>query len=346
MMRWRWLWIFLLTTHAQAQAPVVRNLVFEGAGIRGIAYAGAIQVLEEKDMLKQVERVGGTSAGAITALLLSLGYNAGEIGEIVGSTKFKKFNDGRFFFIGGISRMKKYYGWYRGREFEKWLDDLIVAKTGNAQISFAELKAQGFKDLYVTGTSLNRQRTMIFSYEHFPQMKVRDAVHISMSIPYYFEAVFLDSTGRVVKHPKEKAHLDVMVDGGFTANFPLFLFDSSKYMGGEGPNVFLKNMETIGFRIDRKKQIEYDSLGKGLAPLPIEKFRDFNKAFYFMLIENLNRQLLTEEDWLRTVSIDDADVLPRIKKLPSSQLNALLNNGSLATRRFLEPPRHQDTKTH
>ena len=68
----------------------VKNLVFEGAGIRGIAYSGAIKVLEEKNLLQNIERVGGTSAGAITALLLSLGYNADEITQLINSTSFKK----------------------------------------------------------------------------------------------------------------------------------------------------------------------------------------------------------------------------------------------------------------
>ena len=87
-----------------------RNLVFEGAGIRGIAYSGAIRQLEERNILQGIQRVGGTSAGAITALLLSIGYTSHEISDIINSTSFKKFNDGKFFFFGGINRFKKYYG--------------------------------------------------------------------------------------------------------------------------------------------------------------------------------------------------------------------------------------------
>ena len=42
-----------------------KNLVFEGGGVKGIAYAGAMKVLEKKGILKNIVRVGGTSAGAI-----------------------------------------------------------------------------------------------------------------------------------------------------------------------------------------------------------------------------------------------------------------------------------------
>lgn len=40
-----------------------KNLVFKGGGIRGIAYVGVIEVLDENDILQQIERVAGTSAG-------------------------------------------------------------------------------------------------------------------------------------------------------------------------------------------------------------------------------------------------------------------------------------------
>jgi NTE family protein len=54
-----------------------KNLVLEGGGIRGMAYSGAIKVLDEKGVLPQIEKVAGTSAGSIVALLISLGYSAG-----------------------------------------------------------------------------------------------------------------------------------------------------------------------------------------------------------------------------------------------------------------------------
>ena len=103
----RQLIFFISLLCANALQAQVKNLVFEGAGIRGIAYCGAIKVLEQKNLLQSVERVGGTSAGAITALFLSIGYNADEIKELINSTSFKKFNDGNFFFFGGIHRLKK-----------------------------------------------------------------------------------------------------------------------------------------------------------------------------------------------------------------------------------------------
>ena len=323
-----------------AQKPErITNLVFEGAGIRGIAYCGAISQMESAGTMKEVQRVGGTSAGAITALALAVGYTGRELETITASTNFKKFNDGRFAVAGGINRVSKYFGWYRSREFNQWLGKLIAQKTGNADITFEQLHAQNnrFRDLYVTGTSLNQQKTIVFSHEHFPKMKIRDAVRISMSIPLYFEAVFMDGAGNIYEQPKKKDSLQVMVDGGFIANFPLWLFDSTKYIAGHnGSNRFVVNNETLGFRIDREEQIALDKQGKKqLAPLPVNNFKEYMEAFMLLMVESMNRPQLLPNDRLRTVSISDGQLGPRIRKLKKEEVERMLNNGKKAVREFL-----------
>lgn len=55
-----------------------RNLVFEGGGVKGIAYCGALGVLDERGILSWIRRVGGASAGAINATILALGYTVDE----------------------------------------------------------------------------------------------------------------------------------------------------------------------------------------------------------------------------------------------------------------------------
>ena len=62
------------------------NLVFEGAGIRGLAYCGVIRELENRNIPDEIKNVGGTSAGAITALMFSIGYNSGDMYDIISET--------------------------------------------------------------------------------------------------------------------------------------------------------------------------------------------------------------------------------------------------------------------
>lgn len=71
-----------------------KNLVFEGGGVKGIAYGGALKVLQEMGILGNIERVGGTSAGALNATLLALGYSVQDVSDIIAQTDFSKFADG------------------------------------------------------------------------------------------------------------------------------------------------------------------------------------------------------------------------------------------------------------
>lgn len=205
-----------------------KNLVFEGGGVRGIAYAGALNVLEERGMLQRIERVGGTSVGSIAALLLAVGYTAQEMTAVLGDLEIQQFNDGRWFFIGGLHRLTRQYGWYRGERFEHWLETLIARKTGNPNLTFAQLhqrKGGPYKDLYVTGTDLTDQKAVVFSHERTPDLPLKTAVRISMSVPLYFGAVFMNDRNEVVRKPRKNQTYHIMVDGGLTANYPIALFD-------------------------------------------------------------------------------------------------------------------------
>ena len=59
-----------------------KNLVFEGGGVKGIAYVGALEVLDREGILNDIEKVSGTSAGAMIAVMVGLRYSADEVKEM------------------------------------------------------------------------------------------------------------------------------------------------------------------------------------------------------------------------------------------------------------------------
>lgn len=65
--------------------------VFSGGGIKGFAYVGAIQALEEKGI--KFDRVAGTSAGAILATFIAAGFNAQKLEEIFDELNLKVLLD-------------------------------------------------------------------------------------------------------------------------------------------------------------------------------------------------------------------------------------------------------------
>jgi len=346
-----------LSQVAQAQSPTplsYRNLVLEGGGIRGIAYGGALQELESRGVLAGIERVGGTSAGAIQAALLAVGYSPDEIVAVVNATPVQRLNDGRFIFFGGTHRLVKQYGWYRGDEFSRYLSELVARKTQRPNLTLGELhtlaQAQPgrYRDLYTTGTNLTTQRTQVFSYETTPTMRVADAVRISMSIPLYFRAVLLDGQNHVVTGvPAPGQPVQVLVDGGLLANYPIDLFDKPRYLpvGHPAPtpdargNVY--NPETLGLRLDRAEQIAYDTTATGrqqLAPYPVNDFNTYVGALYTVALENLNP--VAPADWQRTISINFLGFSPKIKRISAAQKQQLMASGRAGVQAFFSRTRN------
>jgi NTE family protein len=326
-----------------AQPAPYRNLVMRGGGIRGIAYGGALQELEQRGVLAGLVRVGGTSAGAIQAALLAVGYSPAAIIEVVNNTPVQQLNDGRFIFFGGGNRLLRQYGWYRGDQFTKYLCELVGRQTQRPNLTLGELHELAqqqpgrYRDLYTTGTNLTLQRTQVFSYETHPTMRVADAVRISMSIPLYFRAVLLDADGHVVPgRPRPGQPVQVLVDGGLLANYPLNLFDRPPYLPAGLPPGTTANPETLGLRLDREEQIALDTLPGGrlaLAPYDIRDFRSYVGALYNVAIENLNPS--QPADWPRTVSISTRGFNPKIKRLSLAEKNELVESGRQGVRTFM-----------
>lgn len=310
-------------TFSQSNTHDIKNLVFEGGGIRGIAYAGALKALEKHEALDKIENVAGTSVGAIIAALIAVGYTADEIERIVLETDFQKFADGKFIFIGGFRRIFKKYGWYRGEKLRKWLEKMIETKTGNSTYTFEDLHNSSnkeFKNLFVVATNLSKQKATVFSFDNYPKMEIRNAVRASLSIPMYFQAVKLDSAGNISRNKND----DIYIDGGFILNFPIHIFDNQNNM----------NPETIGLRLDRSEQIIYDEMQMGIAPYVIKNFKNYIEAFYNLSIEYLNKQSLSQQDWERTISINTLDFGPKIKKLSLQEKEMLIKSGEKAVETY------------
>lgn len=296
-----------------------RNLVFEGGGVKGIAYVGAMKVLEEKNILPKIQRVGGTSAGAINAALVALGFTNAEQRDILWKLDFKNFLDDSWGVFRDTERLINKFGWYKGDFFHQWISGHVKKKLGDPNATFRDLRGAGKPDLYVYGTNLSTCFGEVFSVEHTPIMRIADAVRISMSIPLFFAAV-------------RNARNDVYVDGGVLSNYPIKLFDREKYIDPENQasmavktkyyseenRHFLKkhpssspyvyNKETLGFRLDSKKEIAIFRYGAEPQHEKIDDFFDYIKALVTLILESQGNIHLHSDNWQRTIYIDTLGV--------------------------------------
>lgn len=321
--------------------PVYKNLVMEGGGVRGLAYAGALEVLEQKGILAQIENVGGSSAGAIAGLLVAMNYSSAEIDSILQPLRIQEFNDGKFLF-GKIKRVRKQFGLYKGDKIQSWLSDLIAAKTGQPDLTFFQLhelhlKNKIFKDLYCTGTNISEQRTEVFSWKTKPDMKLSTAVHISSCIPFYFVPVAIDSAGNEVNPGKDSITFNLFVDGGMLANYPISIFDSCE--SGMNPLTAEKvfyNPETLGLKLEREEQVKnFDENNTAIAPYRISNMKEYTYAVMNLIMEGLNRKSDHLKNEIgRTIYISYGDLSGRIRKMSSKDKKLLHDNGVKAAREF------------
>ena len=81
---------------SQSYKDLFEFIAFEGGGIKGIAYIGAILYLEKIGLLKKLRGFIGSSAGAFTALLLYCGLNGEQLKEEMINFPFKELLDDDF----------------------------------------------------------------------------------------------------------------------------------------------------------------------------------------------------------------------------------------------------------
>jgi NTE family protein len=326
-----------------------RNFVFEGGGVKGIAYVGALEVLEQKGILSQITRVGGTSAGAINGVLLGLGYSLKETRDILWSLDFNKFMDDSWGVVRDTDRLVNQFGWYKGDYFRDWIGRVIKEKTGNSESTFADIEAlkadRSFKSMYFMGTNLSTSFSEVFSHEKTPGHCLADAVRISMSIPLFFAA-------------KRSLRGDVYVDGGVLDNYPIKLFDRTKYLEDEKSggittdyyqrvndqlaalkrpiSQYIYNKETLGFRLDSKEEI---SVFRDQAEPPVKKinnFFDYTWALVNTLIEAQQSAHLHSDDWARTVYIDTIGVGTTDFDITNAKKDALVASGKACAEEYFK----------
>lgn len=198
------------------------DVVFSGGGVKAFAFLGALEKLTEKGYT--IERVGGTSAGAILAGLITANYSVQEIKRMLFSISFNKFLDAPLFArkYSPFKFMSLYFhkGLYKGDKFECWIAEKLKQK---GIVTFGNIK-DGY--LKVVVSDVTKGRLVVIPddlnrlYNINPhEFNVATAIRMSAGFPYFF----------IPKQLKNNNHTrSYIVDGGLLSNFPLWLFGHEK----------------------------------------------------------------------------------------------------------------------
>lgn len=344
---------------------IYENLVFQGGGPKGIAYVGALEEYQKRfssplrDALGDVQRVAGTSAGAITAALVALNVTPEKIRQILSLTDLKAFVGGQEFksvwtldgmraFIKNAYALSQKTGLVDGETFRLWMETQIKDSLGsdykkNMTLGdLANLKKAGkpYKHLFVIGTHVNdasgTARMEIFSSEN-DSMKdyiISDIIRISMSIPGVFTPHQIHFRNN--KNERKPYSDGLYVDGGIVNNFPITIFDNPKYQQAHstGDTPLLFNKKTLGFSLLSPDEINRFKTEYGEnAQQKSENGYDILSA---VLSTVYNNELahFNEADLTRTIFINSKGIKLTDFSLSEAKKQELIVSGQTAIKEF------------
>lgn len=267
--------------------------VFSGGGIKGFAFIGAYQVLEEQEF--KFKRVAGTSAGAIIASFIAAGYTAKEIEKLLDELDVNTLLDSRKMFLSlpFMKWVNLYWrlGLYQGKELEKWFYRKLADK---GVYTFSDLPRGSLK---LVASDLTNGRMIVLPDDlnyygiDAGDFSIARALRMSCGIPFFFEPVKLQVTRGE----------SIIVDGGVLSNFPMWIFDDF-YGRKERPLIGLKlshSREDMGPNKINNGLNLFEALFTTMKNAHDEKYisRKHEKDIIFMPIEDYSStQFNLDED--------------------------------------------------
>jgi predicted acylesterase/phospholipase RssA len=180
--------------------------------MRGIAHIGALEVLQERGLLRAVREYIGVSAGSFCAFAICIGCTLSELRMVISMLDFGLM---RSINPEDVFHFMETYGFDSGENMEKLVAVLLKTKGLPVGLTFKGLAALGRPRLRMFATDLNTCMPKEFSAELTPEAEILKALRASMSIPVYFTPS-VDTTG----------HL--LVDGGVVTHNPFLLMSSAE----------------------------------------------------------------------------------------------------------------------
>jgi NTE family protein len=334
-------------TTSQPQ-PQSANAVFQGGGVLGIGLIGALSVMEQRGYT--FEHVAGTSAGAIAASLVASGYSAQDVLRMINDLPFERMMDMDLLSKLTLPVSVPFHlihdlGVFEGKYLEDHLRDYLAHAPRGDATKFGALRDDSATDdrfryrLQVVAADLTRQKMAILprdatKYGDQPDdLDVAHAVRMSMSIPFFFRAVRWDNS--------------VIVDGGQTSSFPLWLFDD-----GLAP----PPLQTIGFKLVQGADVatadqsggqlpgtqepsqagqqlaEKVSIAKNIVVGPISELI----AMINTSSNALDTMYLADDRFAQTITIDTLGIPPADFLLTRDDKQRLFASGQAAAQEFLK----------
>lgn len=291
------------------------DAVFEGGGVKAIGLVGAVCCLQDKGY--NMKNFAGTSAGAIVAALLAVGYSGRELKNIIMTINYNEFLDNYKFnkikplkFAKNSIMLLKDKGVYSGDPIEKYIGELLESK---GKTKFKDLSRDGKSCLKIITSDITKGDMLIIpddlvKYDIDPmEFEIAKAIRMSISIPFIFKPVKLDY----------KNGVSFIVDGGILSNYPIWIFDTK-----DKPK-----WPTFGMKLIEDKKT-FTACGK-------TDIISFSFDIISAMINKNEEVYVKDKDWVRTIPIPTLGVGTTQFNITNDLANRLFESGYKSAEKFL-----------
>lgn len=312
------------------------DLVLEGGGVKGAGLVGAVSQLTGAVDPYTFHRIAGTSAGAIVASLLAVGYRPGELKQIMTELDFSQFEDESSVFrhfkrLGEGFGLIFEEGLFRGDFLHSWIAAKLAAKGVTTWGQLKDLdpgsslppERQYKLVVVVSDVSRGHELRLPWDYQSLcgvspDDQPVADAIRASASIPFFFRP-FRMQVDKAVTGGHEEI---LCTDGGMLSNFPIDIFDRTDAKTSRWP--------TLGVKLSARKPAIDPGWKPNPGPLELAKS-------LISTMTNAHDQLHVSDPSFssRTIFVDTTGFKATDFHLTDADKMHLFDNGTAAGAAFL-----------
>lgn len=319
----------------------IKALVFEGIGVGCVGYGGFLAEADTPNVLPltDIKATAGASSGALTALIVGLGYTGQEILELMQTTNFAQFADQRGGLVGDIERVVSELAIFNNERLEAFIKQLIAKKLGDENATFADAIIKSdkkIKDMYFTATMMSKSKvdnafledTVVFSFSTTPNTRYVDAVMASMALPPAFPAIRMKvkENGNTKNYSRSKKGYH-FYDGGMKNNFPYDLLVKANYDADE----------ILGFIIASNGEIvDLDSSECEAERVVLNTKQEQALALLTALFKNEARTILPETNLHNIILIPNAGLNIVNFWASSQEINRAIKAGKTTAEKYKE----------
>ena len=188
------------------EKKTIKTLVISGGGLAGFTYYGILKETNKQKIwnIEDIQKIYGTSAGAMLSVILCLKYDWEEIDDYLIK---RPWNNVFKIDMGSLIDALKKKGIFDIKFIEEIFSSLIKGKDLTLASTLLDLYEYSKIEVHMFCINVDTFELIDLSHKTHPDWKIIEAVYSSMSFPAFFSP-----------HLKDGCYY---CDGAFSANYPI-----------------------------------------------------------------------------------------------------------------------------